>query len=51
MATVNGQERTEGGWRALVTEAGWRVEDITPLRNVWAAAIEIKPVEEDCVKS
>jgi hypothetical protein len=51
MATVNGQERTEGEWRALVTEAGWRVEDITPLRNVWAAAIEIKPVEEDCVKS
>jgi hypothetical protein len=47
MATVNGQERTEGEWRALVTEAGWRVEDITPLRNVWAAAIEIRPVEEE----
>ncbi|KAK7178666.1 o-methyltransferase [Paraphaeosphaeria sporulosa] len=44
MATVNGQERTEDEWRGLVGKAGWRVESITLLRNVWAAAIDIRPV-------
>ncbi|KAJ4342319.1 hypothetical protein N0V95_006994 [Ascochyta clinopodiicola] len=47
MATVNGQERTESEWRALVAEAGWRVESVTLLRNVWAAAIDIRPVQEE----
>lgn len=47
MATVNGQERTESEWRGLVAEAGWRVESVTLLRNVWAAAIDIRPVQEE----
>ncbi|KAH8753126.1 O-methyltransferase-domain-containing protein [Hyaloscypha finlandica] len=44
MATVNGQERTELEWRNLVGKAGWRVESVTSLRNVWAAAIDLRPV-------
>lgn len=44
MATVNGQERTELEWRNLVSKAGWRVESVTSLRNVWAAAIDLRPV-------
>ncbi|KAF2280355.1 S-adenosyl-L-methionine-dependent methyltransferase [Westerdykella ornata] len=44
MATVNGQERTEVEWRALASKAGWRVESITALRNVWAAAIDLRPI-------
>ncbi|KAH7361335.1 O-methyltransferase-domain-containing protein [Pyrenochaeta sp. MPI-SDFR-AT-0127] len=43
MATVNGQERTEAEWRGLAKKAGWRVESVTPLRNVWAAAIDLRP--------
>lgn len=44
MSTVNGQERTEDEWRALVGQAGWRVERVAPLRNVWASAIDVRPI-------
>nr|QSQ85908.1 methyltransferase [Preussia typharum] len=43
MATVNGQERTEAEWRGLATRAGWRVDAVVPMRNVWAAAIDLRP--------
>ncbi|KAF9732838.1 hypothetical protein PMIN04_009605 [Paraphaeosphaeria minitans] len=43
MATVNGQERTEAEWHALGSKAGWRVESVTAMRNVWAAAIDLRP--------
>jgi len=44
MSTVNGKERTETEWRALVESAGWRVKGISSLRNAWAAAIDLRPV-------
>ncbi|KAK4099512.1 S-adenosyl-L-methionine-dependent methyltransferase [Parathielavia hyrcaniae] len=44
MSTVNGQERTEGEWRALAGRAGWESDSISPLRNAWAAAIDLGPI-------
>lgn len=43
MSTVNGRERTEAEWRNLATQAGWSVKSISPLRNAWAAAIDLRP--------
>ncbi|KAK5988145.1 O-methyltransferase verK [Cladobotryum mycophilum] len=43
MSTVNGQERTGAEWRGLAEGAGWKVKDISPLRNAWAAAIDLRP--------
>jgi hypothetical protein len=43
MSTANGQERTEAEWRSLAKQSGWRVEHISLLRNVWAAAIDLRP--------
>lgn len=44
MSISNGLERTESDWRGLINQTGWRVESISTLRNVWAAAIDIRPV-------
>ncbi|TWU74041.1 hypothetical protein ED733_002449 [Metarhizium rileyi] len=44
MSVSNGLERTESDWRGLINQTGWRVESISTLRNVWAAAIDIRPV-------
>ncbi|KAL2759303.1 hypothetical protein ACRALDRAFT_1067839 [Sodiomyces alcalophilus JCM 7366] len=46
MSTVNGQERTEASWRELAERSGWVVKGISPLRNAWAAAIDLRPREE-----
>ncbi|KAF2092854.1 S-adenosyl-L-methionine-dependent methyltransferase [Rhizodiscina lignyota] len=43
MSTVNGQERTEMEWRSLAARTGWSVKQIVLLRNVWAAAIDLRP--------
>ncbi|CAI6098854.1 unnamed protein product [Clonostachys chloroleuca] len=43
MSLANGQERTEAEWRDLAEKAGWNVASISPLRNAWAAAIELRP--------
>lgn len=43
MSTVNGRERTEAEWRSLAAQSGWKVKDILPLRNAWAAAIDLRP--------
>nr|QPI70968.1 O-methyltransferase [Chaetomium cochliodes] len=45
MSTVNGQERTESEWRSLAAQAGWEVKSISPLRNAWAAAIDLRPIK------
>lgn len=43
MSTTNGLERTEAEWRILADQTGWRVERIVVMRNVWAAAIDLRP--------
>jgi hypothetical protein len=44
MSTANGQERTEEEWRSVAAQAGWEIKSISPLRNAWAAAIDLRPV-------
>lgn len=44
MSTVNGQERTAAAWRELAERSGWDVKGISPLRNAWAAAIDLRPM-------
>jgi hypothetical protein len=44
MSTVNGQERTEEEWRSVAGRAGWEIKSVSPLRNAWAAAIDLRPV-------
>ncbi|KAL6788112.1 putative O-methyltransferase [Trichoderma sp. SZMC 28012] len=43
MMTANGLERTEGDWRNLAEQSGWRIVRIIPLRNAWPCAIEMRP--------
>jgi hypothetical protein len=45
MSTANGQERTEEEWRRVAARAGWEVRSVSPLRNAWAAAIDLRPVK------
>jgi hypothetical protein len=45
MSTANGQERTEEEWRSVAAQAGWEIKSISPLRNAWAAAIDLRPVK------
>ncbi|KAL2135469.1 hypothetical protein VTI74DRAFT_8328 [Chaetomium olivicolor] len=47
MSTVNGQERTEEEWRSVAAKAGWVIKSISPLRNAWAAAIDLRPIKID----
>ncbi|KAL1614113.1 hypothetical protein SLS56_012182 [Neofusicoccum ribis] len=44
MVTANGQERAEEDWRRLAEEAGWRLANVYPLRDAWAAGIELRPI-------
>lgn len=43
MMTVNGCERTAVEWTKLAEKSGWKVHHISPLRNAWAAAIDLRP--------
>nr|A0A1U9YI02.1 RecName: Full=O-methyltransferase verK; AltName: Full=Verticillin biosynthesis cluster protein M [Clonostachys rogersoniana]AQZ42159.1 putative O-methyltransferase [Gliocladium sp.] len=43
MAGANGQEREEEDWRGLAAKTGWNIHSISPLRNAWAAAIDLRP--------
>ncbi|KAF4541998.1 O-methyltransferase [Lasiodiplodia theobromae] len=44
MVTANGQERAEEDWRRLAGAAGWRLANVYPLRDAWAAGIELRPI-------
>lgn len=43
MSVANGQERAEDDWRRLAGQTGWHVHKISPLRNAWAATIDLRP--------
>ncbi|MCJ1350358.1 MAG: hypothetical protein MMC33_000339 [Icmadophila ericetorum] len=44
MLAANGRERTLADWRNLAKSSGWKVESVSPLRNAWPSAIDLRPV-------
>ncbi|PSN67012.1 S-adenosyl-L-methionine-dependent methyltransferase [Corynespora cassiicola Philippines] len=44
MVGANGQERTENDWRRLAELSGWAIKSVSPLRNAWPAAIDLRPI-------
>ncbi|KAK4122111.1 S-adenosyl-L-methionine-dependent methyltransferase [Parathielavia appendiculata] len=51
MATVNGQERTEEEWRSLPARPRWEVKSVSPLRNAWASAIDLRRIRLELNRS
>jgi len=43
MVAVNGMERTRESWEGLAERAGWRLQTVSPLRNAWCCAIDLRP--------
>ncbi|KAK8154318.1 S-adenosyl-L-methionine-dependent methyltransferase [Phyllosticta citrichinensis] len=43
MVGANGQERTRDDWERLAKLSGWEVKSVSPLRNAWPAAIDLRP--------
>ncbi|OJD31021.1 o-methyltransferase [Diplodia corticola] len=44
MVGANGQERTREDWERLAKLSGWKIKSVSPLRNAWPAAIDLRPV-------
>lgn len=46
MMTADGQERTEGQWRGLAYDSGWKIDKIWDLRGAWVKALDFRPASD-----
>lgn len=44
MVASGGRERDRDEWAKVAEAGGWQLKRIMPLRNVWASALELRPV-------
>ena len=44
MLAANGRERATADWHHLAKSSGWKVESVSPLRNAWPSAIDLRPM-------